>query len=90
MHPSSAEQQLLDFHQRYAGAASEVFGRGTLQRGGSSYAWLAEELRPGESVLDLGCGDGEFLKACQQRGAVGIGVDMSAAELEKPPVWGCD
>jgi len=31
----------------------------------------------GSKVLDLGCGDGAFLKRlCEERGAVGVGVDI--------------
>ncbi len=36
---------------------------------------------PGRRVLDLGCGWGPLLNAVRQRGGVGVGVTLSAAQL---------
>lgn len=69
------------FHDRYAGVTSAAFARGREETGRSSYQVLAELARPGERVLDLGCGDGELLQLLRRRGAAAIGVDRSAAEV---------
>lgn len=51
------------------------------------YAPYAARFAPGSSVLDLGCGRGEFLQLLKQRGVDGLGVDadeeMVAAVVEK-------
>jgi len=45
--------------------------------GRSDFAAIASWVQPGESVLDLGCGDGALLKLLQQeRGACGWGVEI--------------
>src|ERR1051325_302595 len=36
----------------------------------------------GERVLELGCGRGEALRACAQRGAHAVGIDYSRAAVE--------
>src|SRR5215467_2244068 len=36
-------------------------------------------LQPGESVLDVGCGAGEFLRLVSDRGGVACGIDASEA-----------
>jgi SAM-dependent methyltransferase len=46
-------------------------------------AWLAAEARPGERVLDLGCGAGRFLRALGDLGAVPIGVEVAQAALDR-------
>lgn len=40
---------------------------------------LADHLRPGAKVLDVGCGTGEFLKLAQDRGCEVIGIEPGAA-----------
>jgi SAM-dependent methyltransferase len=53
------------------------------------WAWAArrrlllDEARPGERVLDLGCGAGRFLDALTRHGARPIGVDVSERALER-------
>ena len=45
-------------------------------------ALIADWIKPGESVLDLGCGDGALLKyLAATRGVHGYGVDVSAANV---------
>jgi len=39
------------------------------------YAGYADRYQPGEHVLDIGCGRGEFLELLQARGAQGLGID---------------
>jgi SAM-dependent methyltransferase len=45
--------------------------------------FLLEELRPGERVLDLGCGAGEFTAELARAGALVVGVDVAEAALER-------
>src|SRR3954470_8346559 len=42
-------------------------------------ALLLREARPGERVLDLGCGAGRFLGALRDAGADPVGVELAAA-----------
>ena len=42
---------------------------------GGVLEWLAAQ--PGESILDLGCGDGQLTARIAATGANGIGVDAS-------------
>jgi 2-polyprenyl-6-hydroxyphenyl methylase/3-demethylubiquinone-9 3-methyltransferase len=45
--------------------------------------WLQAEVRPGERVLDLGCGSGRFLRAIADAGAQPVGVEIADAALER-------
>ena len=36
----------------------------------------------GKSVLDIGCGDGVFVRRCREKGAEAIGVDISHETIE--------
>ena len=50
--------------------------------GRPDFAAIASWVQPGESVLDLGCGDGALLKLLQeQRGACGWGVEIDPANV---------
>ena len=40
----SIDKALLEFHRRYAGGATRVFGDGHLSNGRSSYHWLADQV----------------------------------------------
>src|SRR5918998_3871860 len=44
---------------------------------------LLAEARPGERVLDLGCGAGRFVAALRDAGAEAIGVELAEAALER-------
>jgi SAM-dependent methyltransferase len=53
------------------------------------YAWerrralLLGEARPGEHVLDLGCGAGRFMTALKDAGAHPVGVEIAEAAAER-------
>jgi ubiquinone/menaquinone biosynthesis C-methylase UbiE len=46
-------------------------------------AFLLAEARPGERVLDLGCGAGRFVAALRDVGADPVGVEIAEAALER-------
>ena len=46
-------------------------------------ALLLGEARPGERVLDLGCGAGRFVAALREAGADTVGVELAEAALER-------
>jgi ubiquinone/menaquinone biosynthesis C-methylase UbiE len=46
-------------------------------------ALLLGEARPGERVLDLGCGAGRFVRALAEAGADPVGVEVAQAALER-------
>jgi SAM-dependent methyltransferase len=46
-------------------------------------ALLLGEARPGERVLDLGCGAGRFLAALREAGAEPVGVELAEAAAER-------
>src|ERR687883_1189766 len=46
--------------------------------------------RPGERILDLGCGDGVLTAELAARGCVVVGVDASAAQVEAARRRGLD
>jgi SAM-dependent methyltransferase len=46
-------------------------------------ALLLGEVRPGERVLDLGCGAGRFVAALREAGAEPVGVELAEAALER-------
>jgi len=45
--------------------------------------WLLGRVRPGERVLDLGCGAGEFTAALHAHGAHPLGLDVVAEPLRR-------
>lgn len=45
--------------------------------------WLLARVRPGERVLDLGCGAGEFSAALDAHGAHPLGIDVVAEPLRR-------
>jgi len=46
-------------------------------------ALLLAEVRPGQRVLDLGCGAGRFLRALRDAGADPVGVELAQAALDR-------
>lgn len=46
-------------------------------------AWLLEAARPGERVLDLGCGAGRFLRELSEAGSLPVGVEIAEAALSR-------
>ena len=46
-------------------------------------ALLLGEARPGERVLDLGCGAGRFVAALRDAGADAVGVELAEAALQR-------
>jgi ubiquinone/menaquinone biosynthesis C-methylase UbiE len=60
-----------------------------LPRDPQPWAWtrrraiLLRELRPGDRVLDVGCGAGRFIAAAHEAGADVIGVDIAEAALDR-------
>jgi len=44
---------------------------------------LLGEVRPGERVLDLGCGAGRFVAALRDAGADAVGVELAEAALQR-------
>ena len=46
-------------------------------------ALLLDEVRPGERVLDLGCGAGRFLTALRDAGADPVGAEIAEAAAER-------
>jgi ubiquinone/menaquinone biosynthesis C-methylase UbiE len=46
-------------------------------------ALLLADVRPGERVLDLGCGAGRFTAALREHGADAVGVDLAEGALER-------
>ena len=49
-------------------------------------ALLLGEVRPGERVLDLGCGAGRFVAALREAGSDVVGVELAEAALERARV----
>lgn len=57
-------------------------GEAALAQSRADFATIAQWVRPGAKVLDLGCGDGSLLKYLQViRGSRGYGVEISDAKI---------
>jgi ubiquinone/menaquinone biosynthesis C-methylase UbiE len=74
---------LKDWHRRFAGQRFGFFEQFCLENGTTSFEALvtAAELRPHQTVLDLGCGEGPLLRYVLRRDVRYIGLDFSAASL---------
>ena len=74
---------LKDWHRRFAGQRFGLFEQFCLENGTTSFEALVTvaALRPQQTVLDLGCGEGPLLRCVLQRDVRYIGVDFSAASL---------
>jgi ubiquinone/menaquinone biosynthesis C-methylase UbiE len=46
-------------------------------------AFLLERVEPGQRVLDLGCGEGDFTAALAEAGAEPVGADVAERALER-------
>jgi 2-polyprenyl-3-methyl-5-hydroxy-6-metoxy-1,4-benzoquinol methylase len=46
-------------------------------------AWLLARVRPGERVLDVGCGEGRFAAALLDAGAQVVGIDVAEEPLRR-------
>jgi ubiquinone/menaquinone biosynthesis C-methylase UbiE len=75
---------LKDWHRRFSGQRFGFFEQFCLENGTTSFEALvtAAELRPNQTVLDLGCGEGPLLRYVLRRDVRYIGVDFSAASIE--------
>jgi ubiquinone/menaquinone biosynthesis C-methylase UbiE len=74
---------LKDWHRRFAGQRFGFFEQFCLENGTTSFEALvtAAALRPQQTVLDLGCGEGPLLRYVRRCDVRYIGVDFSAASL---------
>jgi SAM-dependent methyltransferase len=74
---------LQDRHRRNSGLRYGVFEQFFLENGTTSFDALvtAAELRPHQTVLDLGCGEGPLLRYLTRRDVRYIGVDFSASSI---------
>src|SRR5215216_7216511 len=77
MHPDTAKRLIeinREFYTRFGDSFSAT--RGRIQPG---VRRVLETLRGGESILDLGCGNGELARELAKRGHVGpyLGLDFS-------------
>jgi 2-polyprenyl-3-methyl-5-hydroxy-6-metoxy-1,4-benzoquinol methylase len=54
------------------------------------YSWALTGVRPGDRVLDVGCGAGRFLELVRGRGATGVGVETGPEARAKARSCGFD
>jgi len=62
-------------------AIDKVFRPGMQER--FAYVINHNELHPGTSVLDVGCGGGKYGVALAQRGLVSVGIDFAPAMIDR-------
>lgn len=74
---------LKDWHRRFSGQRFGFFEQFCLENGTISFEALvtAAALRPHQTVLDLGCGEGPLLRYVLRRDVRYIGVDFSTASI---------
>jgi ubiquinone/menaquinone biosynthesis C-methylase UbiE len=74
---------LKDWHRRFAGQRFSFFEQFCLENGTTSFEALvtAAALRPQQTVLELGCGEGPLLRYVLRCDVRYIGLDFSAASL---------
>lgn len=79
---------LDDLHKKLSGAEEDVFDyidyrafedefRGSLKEIRTRIGRYLEYFKPGETVVDLGCGRGEWLELLVDKGIEAVGVDIS-------------
>lgn len=51
--------------------------------GGAKFRLVRSYLRPGDRVLDIGCGYGDFVSALRQEGIEASGIEISASAVAK-------
>jgi len=78
--PSREQSWSSESYRRDAGFVSEL--------GAEVLGWLAP--RPGERILDLGCGDGALTARLAEAGSEVVGIDMSADFLAAARARGLD
>lgn len=51
------------------------------------YGWVLDlaGVRPGQAVLDVGCGNGPYLRALHERGVEAVGCDLSLGMVQTAP-----
>jgi cyclopropane-fatty-acyl-phospholipid synthase len=86
-HYDSENMQLLAADEAYHVYTPGVYlsGDDTLEEGAErklEYAFRSLDLRSGDSVLDVGCGWGGFLRYCAERGVAATGITLSRHQLE--------
>ncbi len=74
------------------GAYDRLYGQAGIQNLVGHLDWLLDRLdcRPGQSLLDVACGDGTLVGLAQRRGLAAQGVDLSLVALTRahPPLAG--
>lgn len=74
--------------QTWSAAAYDAHARFVSDLAGPALEWLAP--RPGERILDLGCGDGAVTAAIKAMGAEVVGIDTSESLLAAARARGLD
>src|SRR5687767_3215289 len=74
--------------QTWSAAEYDAHARFVSDLAGPVIEWL--QPRPGERILDLGCGDGAVTAAIKAMGAEVVGVDMSESLLDAARARGLD
>jgi SAM-dependent methyltransferase len=78
--PPAVEVELAQLYEEdYAGFRSDVVFQGVVRR--ELEARFAPRLPPRAAILDVGCGNGDFLKAAQDAGFSARGIDFSPAAV---------
>jgi SAM-dependent methyltransferase len=80
---STTNVYLQDRHRRFSGQRFGFFEQCCLENGTTSFETLVTvaALRPQQTVVDLGCGEGPLLRYVLRRDVLYIGVDFSAASI---------